>query len=72
MSNTRAFPLTYTDSFSGEEVSNYGMTLRDYFAAKAMQAMIAQYPFTEVTYIDVPYLAYKLADEMVLHREKTK
>ena len=53
-------------------ITEQGMTLRDYFAAKAMQAMISQYAFTEVTYIDVPFLAYQVADAMVLHREHKK
>ena len=38
----RAFPSTFK-SLSGQEQRHiYGMTLRDYFAAKAMQAVIAR------------------------------
>ena len=66
--NQPAFPAMHFDLADNE----HGMTLRDYFAAKAMQAMISQYAFTEVTYIDVPFLAYQVADAMVLHREHKK
>jgi hypothetical protein len=45
-----------------------GMTLRDYFAAKAMQGFL-------MTYADFPYdsiatQAYKMADDMLEAREK--
>jgi hypothetical protein len=32
----RAFPSKYNDPIDGDEVVHYGMTLRDYFAARAM------------------------------------
>jgi len=74
--NEPAFPvsaLVYNEDGKNPTTIIYdGMTLRDYFAAKAMQSMISQYPFSEIEYVDVPYLAYKLADAMVLHGEKTK
>ena len=71
MKNEPAFPLhNHGAQTLGMHLS--GMTLRDYFAAKAMQAMISQYAFTEVTYVDVPFLAYQVADAMVLHREHKK
>lgn len=43
-----AFPLVYetSDGYNGTIVHAVcGMTLRDYFAAKAMQALIAKAPF---------------------------
>jgi hypothetical protein len=47
-----------------------GMTLRDYFAAKAMQAMIKYGPWSD--YVDmeqIAKLAYKQADAMMKARE---
>ena len=42
-----------------------GMILRDYFAAKAMQALLHNWK-EEV----VPQMAYRIADEMLDEREK--
>jgi hypothetical protein len=42
-----------------------GMTLRDYFAAKALPALIAAYPVTT----GVAASAYRLADEMLKARQ---
>jgi len=53
-----AFPL-------GDGVHR-GMTLRDYFAAKAMQALIEKYSHEG----DVSRNAYKLADAMLKAREQ--
>jgi hypothetical protein len=49
---------------------NTGMTLRDYFAAKAMQAMIKYGPWSD--YVDmeqIARLAYQQADAMMKARE---
>ena len=61
---TRAFPLTYTDVISGEENTNYGMTLRDYFAAKAMHAIVSD-PETQMSYQEIAIRAYQYADAML-------
>ena len=61
----KAFPV-WTD----EAIFNQGMDLRDYFAAKAMQGLLAgmekgqelQVPF-------VPTIAYKVADLMMEARK---
>ena len=42
-----------------------GLELRDYFAAKAMEALLHNWK-EEV----VPQMAYKIADEMLAEREK--
>jgi hypothetical protein len=39
-----AFPLSTVNPFDRSVTTCDGMTLRDYFAAKAMAAMISQYP----------------------------
>jgi hypothetical protein len=47
------------------EVAHEGMTLRDYFAAKAMQALMTRYAYDE----KLPDRAYKYADAMLKARE---
>lgn len=69
MSNTNtggpAFPTVMIDKPEG------GMTLRDYFAAKAMQAMLAHPDSSDTAgpeiYADA---AYQLADAMLKAREE--
>ena len=57
MNNPPAFPVGL-EAF-GEDKT--GMTLRDYFAAKAMQALIDREAFFD----DVAESAYKVADHML-------
>lgn len=47
-------------------------SLRDYFAAKAMQAMLSDPmgKFSHVAFSDVSGSAYAMADEMLKEREK--
>ena len=53
------------------EPRHEGMSLRDYFAAKAMQALIAS-PNTDhsVVFSSVADVAYRVADAMLAEREK--
>lgn len=44
-----------------------GITIRDYFAAQAMQGLLAKYGSTV---LDIPRIAYEIADKMVEQREK--
>ena len=61
--NQPAFPVAFK---WGEELSQYnGMNLRDYFAAKAMQALIDN----DGLFSEIPTQAYKLADAMMKVRE---
>jgi hypothetical protein len=55
-SDTPAFPLPNM---------NTGMTLRDYFAAKAMQALIDN----DNLFFEIPTRAYEIADAMMKARE---
>lgn len=55
-----AFPTTEAN-WINENVRTEGMTLRDYFAAKAMQGMLA----SGVPSGDIPLYAYEIADAMV-------
>ncbi len=81
MSNTDirvpAFPgkvCTGHEVMSGDPMYEHphGMTLRDYFAAKAMQAMIGMIS-THSTSLEVeriPQSAYSYADDMMEEREE--
>ena len=69
MSNTGgpAFPCDLT-AYDEEVVKNFqGMTLRDYFAAKAMHARLTTYQGT--WYGGVAEEAYAIADAMLKARE---
>jgi hypothetical protein len=57
-----AFPCEWDYIGSKREAAN-GMTLRDYFAAKAMQALLVGEGFPLAN--GVPAKAYKLADAML-------
>lgn len=65
-------PLNPGESYQGHHIAD-GMTLRDYFAAKAMQGIIsamdsAQYNYTGAD--KVAEDAYAFADAMLKEREK--
>ena len=69
MNNPPAFPHTveYKGSDCGGIVPHGGMTLRDYFAAKAMQGLLAR---TSTSNGDVIVKdSYALADAMLKARE---
>ena len=58
-----AFPLDLT--VDGERRWGYGMTLRDYFAAQAMQALIDNDGLSS----EIPTQAYDIADAMIEARK---
>jgi len=51
---------------------NCGMSLRDYFAAKAMQSLFTYEDVRLKTYEHVADFSYKLADAMLAERSKHK
>lgn len=61
-----AFPSMRYE-FGGEDD---GMTLRDYFAAKAMQGLIACGGVSDTTAKWIAEIAYCYADAMLAEREK--
>jgi hypothetical protein len=64
MSDIPAFPVSFK---WGNELSQYnGMTLRDYFAAKAMQALIDN----DGLFSEIPTQAYELANAMMKARKE--
>jgi len=64
MKNIPAFPV-FPETGSGHASAFQGMTLRDYFAAKAMQALIDN----DGLFSEIPTQAYALADAMMKARE---
>jgi hypothetical protein len=62
-----AFPLVAKDK-TGMMI-NMGMSLRDYFAAKAMQAIVSRGIVNEVPLEIYATNAYKMADAMLKARE---
>ena len=72
MNNPQAFPQ-YIISNNGTYVDG-GMTLRDYMAAKALQAFITAWIAKSIyfdTDLEVAEYAYKMADAMLVAREKS-
>ena len=62
-----AFPL---QSIGPEFAPGYaGMSLRDYFAAKAMQGLLAVELKPDVENEDIAEVAYAIADAMLAERE---
>ena len=59
---------------SNHVIEFHGMTLRDYFAAKAMQGWLSTYgadvPQQSVRTENIAMLAYQIADAMLKEREK--
>lgn len=68
-----AFPVWELNSNGQPEMTEFGMTLRDYFAAKAMQGLLAAqiHGFNDRP-ANLPFasMAYEMADSMLKEREK--
>lgn len=65
MKNESAFPVAATEYHGMDS----GMTLRDYFAAKAMQGVLSGVdPFQSV--VNIAARAYAIADAMLKAREE--
>jgi hypothetical protein len=73
MSNTNtggtAFPKISQDLQWKQITSTEGMTLRDYFAAKAMQSMNGRQDYLDAPASAIALDAYALADAMLKARE---
>ena len=68
MKNQPAFPAPAGVA----HITEQGMTLRDYFAAKAMQAALTDnvHLITEMQYESLGKMSYKVADAMMEASEK--
>jgi hypothetical protein len=62
---TQAFPLQGNDEYEGQD----GMTLRDYFAAQALQALIIREGKDALYINEITTTAYQYADDMLQERE---
>jgi hypothetical protein len=60
-----AFPNEYFDKQLNQERVMHGMTLRDYFAAKAMQALLEKFDERPA---EIAHEAYEYADMMLKAR----
>ena len=65
----KAFPTTYRNYDESIDHDCAGMKLRDYFAAKAMQAMIGNCEGSNFDDFVIAQEAYQMADFMMTERE---
>lgn len=66
-----AFPTPDTEVLGGVSVGNPGMSLRDWFAGKALQGMAQWRQLKEIeSQEDVASTAYSVADAMLAERIK--
>jgi hypothetical protein len=65
-----AFPVEVYDFDKDVFVNEKGMTLRDYFAAKAMQTLLAEGYYEGEVCNGVAIDAYEMADAMLWARKK--
>ena len=61
MSNSPAFPVP-------SDAQDLGLTMRDYFAAKAMQGLLAADKINDWTDCKCAEYAYEMADQMLKKR----
>lgn len=64
-----AFPMVRDQSHEERFIIDEGMTLRDYFAARAMQAAMQACDLLESKPCDFAELAYQMADAMLEERK---
>ena len=64
-----AFPLSTVDPYERSVTTCDGMTLRDYFAAKAMQSYIAHNKSYD--YSDIAEVSFCIADQMLKARSQS-
>jgi hypothetical protein len=67
----KAFPIIdFENSEDGYIYFDQGMDLRDYFAAKAMQALLFDIKAIQVDMNKTADFSYRFADEMMRARER--
>jgi hypothetical protein len=69
---TYAFPhnTVVVDKEGGVKEHHRGITVRDYFAAKAMQAYLSGHDRDSFTFTEWALTSYAMADAMMVAREK--
>jgi hypothetical protein len=65
-----AFPTPENDRKDNTIYYHPGMTLLDYFAAKAMSAMIGDGPYKNLPATTIAELAYNMASKMITERRR--
>ena len=69
MKNEPAFPFAWQSPITDKTTINQGMTLRDYFAAQALQALIIREGKDHSGIInEITTTAYQYADDMIKER----
>lgn len=63
-----AFP--WKEQTKGGFIDHPGMSLRDWFAGKALQGMVSGSQGLEISIREFAKSSYELADEMIAEREK--
>jgi len=70
MNKIKAFPYIVYDSETEQPCGQEGwLDMRDYFAAKAMQGLLA-YPEADMTLEEIAIDSYRYADAMMKQRAK--
>ena len=69
MANNNGGPAFPATEDHGLNYGMFGMTLRDYFAAKAMQSYLTHLQGAEMLEIQLAEYAYSIADAMLKARE---
>lgn len=67
--NPQAFPL-HEDLTTAKDMDQRGVTLRDYFAAKALEGLMDRSIILRVQLEDTAKKVYEMADAMLKAREK--
>jgi len=67
----QAFPYQHRHPTTGVTTMSEGMTLRDYFAAKAMNSLISDPDWrSDMVWHETAYAAYHMADAMLKARQE--
>lgn len=71
MKNEPAFPTGIITDGNGVIIGgSNGMTLRDYFAAQSLTALISRADYESNSYQDIAEMAFIAADAMMIERDK--
>ncbi len=71
MTNGPAFPVLELNHVTGDICyQHFGITLRDYFAAKAMSFLVPLRASHKTPWGELAASAYEMADAMIAEREK--
>ena len=64
-----AYPTLGNIAYNSDWQTEYGMSLRDWFAGRALTGLLSTYTTDEVAWEKVAHRAYGLADAMLAARE---